>query len=57
VEQNVLQAAMPQLVPFFWVNEVVTLWILFPLYVYIMSKYILPQEVRVRAARFFITKL
>jgi len=57
VEQNVLQAAMPQLVPFFFVNEVVVLWILFPLYVYIMSKYILPQEVRTRAARFFITKL
>jgi len=45
------------MVPFFFVNEIVVAWIIFPTFIYIMSKYIMPQEVRARAARFFISKL
>jgi len=52
-----LQAAMPQLVPFFFVNEVVYAFIVLPTLIYLMSKYILPQKVRMMAARLFISKL
>jgi F-type H+-transporting ATPase subunit 8 len=48
---------MPQLVPFYFVNETVTAWILLPTIIYILSKYILPQNVRRMAARLFISKL
>jgi len=52
-----LQAAMPQLVPFFFVNEVVYAFIVLPTLIYLMSKYLLPQKVRMMAARLFISKL
>lgn len=48
---------MPQLVPFFFVNETVFAFTIIPLMVYVFSKYILPQRLRVRAARLFISKL
>ncbi|KAF1987359.1 hypothetical protein K402DRAFT_393068 [Aulographum hederae CBS 113979] len=52
-----LQAAMPQLVPFYFVNEVVYAFITIPILVYLFSKYFLPQRVRVFCARLFISKL
>jgi F-type H+-transporting ATPase subunit 8 len=48
---------MPQLVPFYFVNETVTAFILLPALIYVMSKYILPQRVRTMCARLFISKL
>lgn len=48
---------MPQLVPFFFVNETTAAFILLPTLIYVMSKYILPQRVRLFAARLFISKL
>ncbi|KAF2744876.1 hypothetical protein M011DRAFT_161505 [Sporormia fimetaria CBS 119925] len=53
----VLKSAMPQLIPFFFVNETTMAFILIPSLIYVMSKYILPQKVRLFAARLFISKL
>ncbi|KAF1994714.1 hypothetical protein P154DRAFT_501467 [Amniculicola lignicola CBS 123094] len=53
----VLRSAMPQLVPFFMVNETTFAFILLPTLIYVLSKYILPQRVRLMAARLFISKL
>ena len=55
--QTPVKAAMPQLVPFFFVNEVVFACTIIPLLVYIFSKYILPQRLRLFATRLFISKL
>jgi F-type H+-transporting ATPase subunit 8 len=55
--QVVLKSAMPQLIPFFFVNETTMAFILIPSLIYIMSKYILPNRVRLFAARLFISKL
>jgi F-type H+-transporting ATPase subunit 8 len=56
-EQHVMQAGMPQLVPFYFVNETTFAWILFPTLIYVLTKYLLPQQVRKMAGRLFITKL
>jgi F-type H+-transporting ATPase subunit 8 len=48
---------MPQLIPFFFVNETTMAFILLPSLIYIMSKYVLPNRVRMFAARLFISKL
>lgn len=48
---------MPQLVPFYFMNEVVFAFVLLPTLIYVLSKYILPKVVRTRAARLFISKL
>jgi F-type H+-transporting ATPase subunit 8 len=50
-------AAMPQLVPFYFVNEVVTTFGVLTLLIYLMTKYFLPQTVRSKLARLFISKL
>ncbi|KAI9713998.1 MAG: ATP synthase subunit 8 [Bogoriella megaspora] len=52
-----LYAAMPQLVPFYFVNEVTVAFIALPTMIYILSKYTLPQKVRLFLARMFISKL
>jgi F-type H+-transporting ATPase subunit 8 len=56
-KQRILQAAMPQLIPFYFVNEVTTAFIIMPTLIYIFSKYLLPQRVRMMCARLFISKL
>lgn len=48
---------MPQLVPFYFVNETTMGFVLLPALIYLFSKYLLPQRVRVMAARLFISKL
>jgi F-type H+-transporting ATPase subunit 8 len=48
---------MPQLIPFFFVNETTVAFILLPSLIYIMTKYVLPQRMRLFAARLFISKL
>jgi F-type H+-transporting ATPase subunit 8 len=55
--QTVLKSAMPQLIPFFFVNETTFAFVLLPTLIYVFSKYILPQRVRLFAARLFISKL
>ncbi|KAF2502868.1 hypothetical protein BU16DRAFT_498735 [Lophium mytilinum] len=51
------RAAMPQLVPFFFVNETTVAFIALPALIYVFSKYVLPAKVRTQAARLFISKL
>ncbi|KAK7179758.1 ATP synthase subunit 8 [Paraphaeosphaeria sporulosa] len=56
-QMTILKSAMPQLIPFFFVNETTMAFVLLPTLIYVMSKYILPQRVRLFAARLFISKL
>jgi len=48
---------MPQLVPFYFVNQVTFAFILLVAMIYLFSKYILPRFVRLFLARLFISKL
>lgn len=48
---------MPQLVPFFFVNETIFMMSIVGTMVYFSSKYFLPHFVRVMAARLFIAKV
>jgi len=48
---------MPQLVPFYFINEVAFAFILLITMIYIFSKYILPRFVRLFLSRMFISKL
>ena len=57
LQQTMLYAGMPQLVPFFWVNETMFAFAIIPTFVYFLTKYFLPQDVRRMAARLFISKL
>lgn len=56
-KQTVLYMGMPQLVPFYWVNEATFGFIILPSLIYVFSKYLLPQNVRRMCARLFISKL
>ncbi len=48
---------MPQLVPFYFVNEVVFTFSIIAITVYMLSKYILPRFVRLFLSRTLISKL
>jgi len=48
---------MPQLVPFYFVNQVVFAFAVIVLLIYVFSKYILPRFVRLFSTRLFISKL
>ena len=48
---------MPQLVPFFFINQVAVAFALILGLVYLFSKYILPRMLRLFATRLFISKL
>jgi F-type H+-transporting ATPase subunit 8 len=48
---------MPQLVPFYFLNQVIFGFILLTCMIFISSKYILPKFVRLFLSRYFITKL
>nr|QUB36778.1 ATP synthase subunit 8 [Ophiostoma piliferum] len=48
---------MPQLVPFFYFNEVLVTFSVITIIVYLSSKYILPRFVRLFLSRTFISKL
>jgi len=48
---------MPQLVPFYFVNQVTFAFILLVIMIYVFSKYILPRFVRLFTTRIFISKL
>lgn len=49
--------AMPQLVPFYFVNEVTFTFLTLITIIYLFSKYILPRMVRLFSTRVFISKL
>lgn len=48
---------MPQLVPFYYTNEVMFAFGILVFILYILSKYILPRIVRLFLSRIFINKI
>ena len=48
---------MPQLVPFYFVNEIVFTFVILTITVYMLSKYILPRFVRLFKGRLHINNL
>ena len=48
---------MPQLTPFYYMNEIVFAFAVIVLVLYILSKYILPRIVRLFLSRMFINKI
>jgi len=48
---------MPQLVPFYFVNQVVFALVILTVILYVSSKYTLPLFVRLFLSRVFISKL
>ena len=48
---------MPQLVPFYFINQVTFAFILLVVMIYVFSKYVLPRFVRLFTSRIFISKL
>ncbi|RYE15134.1 MAG: hypothetical protein EOP34_04370 [Rickettsiales bacterium] len=48
---------MPQLVPFYFVNEVTFTFVILATLIYVFSKYVLPRFARLFATRVFISKL
>ena len=52
-----MKKKMPQLVPFYFINQVTFAFILLVVMIYVFSKYILPRFVRLFISRIFISKL
>jgi F-type H+-transporting ATPase subunit 8 len=48
---------MPQLVPFYFINQVTFTFIILVLMIYILSKYILPRFIRLFLSRLYISLL
>jgi F-type H+-transporting ATPase subunit 8 len=48
---------MPQLVPFYFVNEVFFTFVVILVLIFILSKFILPSKVRLFISRLFIKKI
>nr|YP_009710572.1 ATP synthase F0 subunit 8 [Amanita pseudoporphyria]QFZ98521.1 ATP synthase F0 subunit 8 [Amanita pseudoporphyria] len=48
---------MPQLIPFFFFNQIVIAFLVLFSIIYIFSKYILPQHTLQQVIRVYITKL
>ena len=53
----IINTVMPQLVPFYFINEIFFTFTIIIFTVYILSKYILPRFVRLFLSRTFISKL
>lgn len=48
---------MPQLIPFYFINQVTFVFALILIILYVFSKYILPKFVALFTTRLYITKL
>lgn len=57
ITKNKFNKKMPQLIPFYFLNQVVFTYALFVALTYVFSKYILPKFVRLFSTRKFISKL
>ena len=62
MSKNIIKAkekikVMPQLVPFYFVNQVTFAFAFLIIILYILSKYVLPRFVRLFISRIFISKL
>ncbi|RYZ26616.1 MAG: hypothetical protein EOP01_08800 [Propionibacteriaceae bacterium] len=53
----IIKINMPQLVPFYYMNEVVFAFAIIVFILYVLSKYILPRIVRLFLSRMFINKI
>jgi len=51
------KSIMPQLVPFYYMNEIVFAFSLIVIILYVLSKFILPRIVRLFLSRMFINKI
>lgn len=56
-QKNLFFLTMPQLVPFYFINEVTFAFAILVTLIYIFSKYVLPRFVRLFTTRLFISKL
>jgi len=56
-DNNFKISNMPQLVPFYFINEVTFAFLIIATLIYVFSKYALPRFVRLFATRTFISKL
>jgi len=54
---NIIKIYMPQLVPFYYMNEIVFAFAIIVFILYVLSKYILPRIVRLFLSRMFINKI
>ncbi len=52
-----IRKKMPQLIPFYFINEVTFAFGIIVILVYLLSKYILPNFVRLNVIRTFLTKI
>jgi F-type H+-transporting ATPase subunit 8 len=48
---------MPQLVPFYFINQVTFTFVLLTVLLYILSKHILPRTLRLFNSRLFISRM
>lgn len=48
---------MPQLIPYFFINQIFSYFVVFFILVYILSKYVLPLFTLQQVIRTYITKL
>nr|YP_010620779.1 ATP synthase F0 subunit 8 [Pseudofabraea citricarpa]WAX38790.1 ATP synthase F0 subunit 8 [Pseudofabraea citricarpa] len=48
---------MPQLVPFFYLNQVTFAFVILTVMIFVFSKYLLPRFVRLFMSRQYISKL
>jgi F-type H+-transporting ATPase subunit 8 len=52
-----LNNLMPQLLPYFFLNQITFVFVVLLVLVYILSKYVLPLFTLLQVARLYITKL
>jgi F-type H+-transporting ATPase subunit 8 len=52
-----IKKKMPQLVPFYFINEVTFTFAILVVTIYMLSKYILPRFVRLFLSRTYLSKL
>ena len=45
---------MPQLVPFYFINEIFFTFVIISILIFLLSKYILPNKMRLYISRLFI---
>jgi len=48
---------MPQLIPFFFLNQIIVTFVILFSVIYIFSKYVLPSSLLTQVIRTYITKL
>ncbi len=54
---NLIVIKMPQLIPFFFFNQLLSSFLVLAILVYVFSKYILPSFTYTQMIRLYITKL